>query len=506
MAVSTVAAQDAPLGDEAAAPSPWRSRRWPRRLLIGLNIFVAVCLLGAGAVYGYVWWRFGQINRVSLGSLSRPIGGSNAPENILIVGSDSRAFVDNAQDKSSFGSGAAVGGARSDTTMVLHIDPAHHTASLLSIPRDLWVPIADKGYSQRINTAFDIGPDQLVRTIQDDLNIPINHYVDVDFKTFRDVVGALGGVKFWYPEPVRDTYSGLNITTPGCYTLSGDMALSLVRARHMQYQENGRWKFEGESDLARIRRQQLFMKRVIKKAESAGLTDISSLNGVVGGIVNNITIDSGFSQKQLLYLARVYRGFNPDQLATMTLPTTAATVGGADVLLPIKDQDQAVITQFLGTPPASSSPTSPSASSLVSPSSVDVRVVNGSGRNGEATSAAEKLRNVGFNASVSNTGRNFSYGTTVIRYGDGDLAKAQTVAAAVIGGATLQPDASLTGGQVELITGDSYGGIQAVGGSAPATTATSAPSSSTTVAPNNSAKPAFPGIHGSDPAPPGSGC
>ena len=511
MAVTTVAEPDAPLGDDASAAPP-RRRRWPRRLLIGLNVFVGLCLLGAGALYGYVYWRFGQINRISIpGLTSATAGGSDAPVNILVVGSDSRAFVTGGQDQASFGSAAVTGGQRSDTTMIVHLEPKSGTASLLSIPRDLWVPIADKGYSQRINTAFDVGPDLLVRTIQDDLGIQINHYVNFDFKSFRQVVDALGGVKFWYPEPVHDTYSGLNITTPGCYTLNGDMALSLARARHMTYVENGRTKVEGESDLARIRRQQLFAKKVITKAESSGLANVTALNGVVGGIVNNITVDQGFSQKQMLHLARKYRSFNPDQLVTMTLPTNPAVIGGADVLLPIKDQDQAVIDTFLGTSAAQAAPTTTvGPAGLVPPSTVEVRVLNGSGRSGEATSATRELRSAGFVASIGGNGRadSFSYTTTVIKYAPSDLAKAQTLAADVVGGATLQSDSSLSASPLVLITGSSYGGVHANG-----TPSSSSPSTSggggattTTVPPNNSAKAAFPGIHGSDPAPPGSGC
>ncbi|MHB8463829.1 MAG: LCP family protein [Acidimicrobiales bacterium] len=508
MAVTTVAAPDAPRGDGTPAPPPQRGRRWPRRLLIGLNIFVATCLLSAGAVYGYVWWRFGQINRISIPGITSSSGGSDAPINILVVGSDSRAFVNDSQDKASFGSGGGVGGSRSDTTMVVHLEPKTGKASLLSIPRDLWVPIADKGYSQRINTAFDVGPDLLVRTIQDDLGIQINHYVDLDFKSFRQVVDALGGVKFWYPIPVHDTFSGLNITVPGCYTLTGETALALVRARHMTYVDNGRTKVEGESDLARIRRQQLFAKRVITKGESTGLSNITALNGVIGGIVNNITVDSGFSQKQMLHLARKYRSFNPDQLVTLTLPAAGAVVGGADVLLPIKDQDQAVIAQFLGqTSDQGGGSTTAAPATAVAPSTVDVRVLNGSGRTGEATNATRELRNAGFGASVGASGRadSFNYTTTVIKYGPSDLAKAQTLAAAIVGGAQVQPDSSLAGGPLILITGQSYGGVHA--GAAPAAPpATTSGSTTTTLPANNSAKPAFPGVHGGDPPPPGSGC
>ena len=499
--MTSVAATDAPRGDTPAAPYPPRRRRWVRRTLIGLNIFVAVCLVGTAMVYGYVWWRFGQINRVSLPSL---VSGASAgaPINILVVGSDSRAFVQGGQDQSSFGSPTLQSGARSDTTMVVHLDPKAGTATLLSIPRDLWVPIAGKGYSQRINTAFDSGPDLLVRTVQDNLGIPINHFVDMDFKSFREVVAALGGVKFWFPEPVHDVYSGLNITTPGCYGLSGDMALSLVRARHMTYQENGRWKTEAESDIARIRRQQQFVKRVIVKAESSGLANISAINGVVGGIVNNITVDSSFGQKEMLKLAKRYRGFNPDQLVTMTLPTTATVLpGGADVLLPIKDQDQQVVDAFLGQQPTP--PTTLAPSAAIDPAQIEVRVLNGSGRTGEATAAVRDLRAARFGASFgSGRAAGFGYAQTEIRYGPNDLAKAQTLQGVIGGGATLQPDPTLTSGALDLITGQSYTGVH------PATTSTTTPA--TPAAPGSpltsSSLPAFPGAHGTDPPPPGSGC
>jgi LCP family protein required for cell wall assembly len=335
---------------------------------------VALCLVGAGSLYAYVTYRFDQIHRVTVHGLSTapaPGGGAGghatakpgsagAPMNILVVGSDTRVGI---SDSASLG-GASVSGARSDTIMIVHLDPAAGTASLLSIPRDLWVPIQGWG-TQRINAAFNNGPDLLVRTIEDDLGIPINHYVDVDFDSFRQVVNAIGGVKFWYPEPVRDNDlgvndSGLNITAPGCYTLTGDMALSLVRTRHLQYYDNGAWHFEAESDLARIRRQQLFIKKVITKAEALGLTDLTKINGVVGGVVSNLTVDAGFSPSKMIALARRYRNFSPSSLPTATLPTTPAVIGGADVLLLQKEPAQQVIDLWEGVQP--SAPAAPPAS------------------------------------------------------------------------------------------------------------------------------------------------
>lgn len=510
MAAPTVVARPAPPGGAPPpAPAPTLPRVWPRRLLIGLNIFVAICLLGAGTLYGYVSFRFGQIHRVSIASLfhgNPDKGGSDSsspgdPLNILVVGSDTRTGLTQPGD-SRFGSGAVVAGARSDTIMVVHLDPATKSASLLSIPRDLWVPISGKGYRQRINTAFDTGPDLLVRTIQEDLNIPINHFVEVDFDTFRQVVNALGGVKFWYPEPVRDNNngvndSGLNITTPGCYTLNGDMALSLVRTRHLMYYDDGSWHFEQQSDLARIRRQQLFVKRVIHKAESSGLADVTKINGVVGGIVDNLTVDSGFSQSTMLRLAKTYHNFNPDHMSTVTLPTHPTVIAGNDVLLLDKAGAQGVIDTWDG----QSAPAAPAAPvALVDPSTLAVGVLNGTGRTGEAGAAAAALRGAGFQASISGTGRADSYGyaTTTIRYSSDDLAAAQTLQSALVGAAVLTPDPSLSPGSLILVTGDTYAGAHAPGAATPV------PTTVPSAAPASQA--AFPGSHGQDPPPPGSGC
>jgi len=514
-------------------------RRWPRRLLIGLNVFVAICLISAGATYAYVSYRFGQITRVTVQGLSAaaptagPVGSAGPPMNILVVGSDTRFGL---TDGAEFG-GSNVSGARSDTIMLVHLDPDAGTASLLSIPRDLWVSIPGVG-EQRINAAFNNGPDLLVRTIQDDLGIPINHYVDLDFDSFQQVVNALGGIKFWYPEPVRDNDngvndSGLNITTPGCYDLDGSQALSLVRTRHMQYEHDGEWIFEAESDLARIRRQQLFVRKIIAKAEALGLTNIDSvakLNGVLGGVVDNLTVDSGFSQAEMVALGRRYKDFNPAALPSATLPTTGTVIDGNDVLLLQQAAAQQIIALWEGAQtPASTSPAP--VGPPPSPSAITVGVLNGSGISGQATAATQALRTAGFGASISGYGNasSFGYQTSVVEYGTGGQSAAHLLQTEVVGGSQTQVDSSLSANQLILITGSSYAGINPAAAAAAA--AAGAP---TTVAPasagsagsagsvlagaaatasaldaipgNSSNAPPFPGPDGQDPPPPGSGC
>ena len=95
--------------------------------------------------------------------------------------------------------------------MIMRVDPTTDTVDMVSLPRDLWVPIAGTGESQRINTAYssDDGRQRLIDTIQQDFGIPINHYIEVDFKGFQGVVDAIGGVPMYFDEPMRDDNSGL---------------------------------------------------------------------------------------------------------------------------------------------------------------------------------------------------------------------------------------------------------------------------------------------------------
>ncbi|HSS11046.1 MAG TPA: LCP family protein, partial [Acidimicrobiales bacterium] len=361
--------------------------------------------------------------------------------------------------------------------------PKSTKATLMSIPRDLWVQIPGKNYKQRINTTFDTGADLLVQAIKQDLGIDVNHYVEVNFNSFRQVVDAVGGVKQYFPTPARDAFSDLNIPNAGCYTLNGQMALQFVRARHYEYFQNGQWHFEAESDLARIKRQQQFIKKMITKAQSSGLTNPLELNRIIGGVTNNLTVDTGFSQNLMLSLAKRFRSLSPDSLPTTTLPTTPAMIQGNAVLL-LKEPDATqTIANFLGTAQPATATTTPTAPPNVHPAEVRISVLNGSGRRGEAGQAELALQRQGFVVTRIGSANNYGYTQSVIRYAPGAEAKAQLLAT-VVQGSTIssQPDSSIVGADVVLITGQSYTGISAVpapGG--PATTpATTTPQSSTT--------------------------
>jgi LCP family protein required for cell wall assembly len=446
-------------------------------MLVAANVAVGVLLVGACSVYGYVNWRFDQIGRIALPSIFHAkAGGSNNPFTVLVVGSDSRAALSAPGDQQFQGSGAnQVTGQRSDTIMLVRVDPKNARASILSVPRDLWVQIPGKTFKQRINTTFDAGPDLLIRAINEDLGIPVDHYVEVNFDSFRQVVNAVGGIKEYFPTPARDAYSLLNIPSAGCYSLNGNQALAFVRARHYEYHTSQGWIAEAESDLARIKRQQTFIRKMVSKAQSSGIADPLRLNGVIAAITTNLKLDSGFSRGELLSLAKRFRSINSSNLPSATLPTMQAVIAGNDVLLLKQPDAGQVIAQFLGRSTAPRGAAAPVPTN-VKPKDVRISVRNGSGRTREATTVAASLRQDGFDVISFGDADNHNYTTTVLRYATGAVDKARYVASLVQGGSQVVADSTITGVDVELVTGQSYGGLTPPGSTV--TTRTAAPTTS----------------------------
>src|SRR5215471_12103415 len=236
---------------------PGARRTPPQRLLLALGcLVVVVCLMGASAV-GYVMVNWNRVQRVKVHVAPVAPG---QPMNILLVGSDSRA-----------GEGASaqaqVGGQRSDTIIIMRVDPRSDHVTALSLPRDLWVPIAGTGNEARINSAYDRAGKQqvLVDTIRQDFGISINHWVEVDFEGFRELINGIGGVMLYFPYQLRDREANFHMTRTGCVKVDGATALVYSRIRHVEYQTpDGRWVHDPKSDLCRIARQQAMMTETLK--------------------------------------------------------------------------------------------------------------------------------------------------------------------------------------------------------------------------------------------------
>lgn len=260
-ALERLAERGSPAGADAvvaaAVAEVGRSRRRPARVAVGAFAAAAVvAAVVAASTFAYVRVKLGDVERIDL---SADLAGSadvSGPMTVLLVGSDSRAGLD-AEDRERFGGPEQVAAARADTIMVLRVDPEAGTAAVLSLPRDLWLPIDGAGAEQRINTALAGGPGVLVRTVQSALGIELDHYVQIDFDGFRRIVDAVGGVTVRVDVPLRDRVTGLDLPDVGCRELSGEQAL--VRSRSLERQEEGRWRSDPTGDLGRIEWQRQFL-------------------------------------------------------------------------------------------------------------------------------------------------------------------------------------------------------------------------------------------------------
>jgi LCP family protein required for cell wall assembly len=268
------------LGESIAAAQP-RSWRRRRRIKLAFSVSGLVIVLVVAGVGGYAWYLNHLVHRIPVKGLAagETHGTESGTENILLVGSTDRCAL----KKQYIGYGICnqgVNGINSDVVMILHLNPNTRTVSILSIPRDLFVPNARIGGANKIDAALYQGPTQLVAAVQEDFGIPIQHYVELNFDSFASVVNALGGINMYFPEPVYDAESDLDVKTVGCVHLNGFHALQVVRARHLVHKGPGvtssnpaNWTPEAQSDLARIRRDHEFLRVLATAVAKKGLSN-----------------------------------------------------------------------------------------------------------------------------------------------------------------------------------------------------------------------------------------
>ena len=261
------------------------------RLVLIFNIAVASTLLIAGAG---LLWAGQRLDGRQVVSINGSSPGTPAPDaiiapsdewnltpgdlqakNFLLTGSDNGSCVDpNSPFAGAFGDRTSFG-ERSDTIMVIRVNPKNNQAAFLSFPRDLWVKIAHSTRTNRINTAFDRkNPNQLIDTIYQNFGVKIDHYVNVDFCAFKQIVDAVGGVSVPFLYETRDKKTGLRIPAPGCFKFSGDHALAYVRSRSgYMYLDpaTGEWKADASSDLGRIGRQHSVRPIVLRVIAAAAI-------------------------------------------------------------------------------------------------------------------------------------------------------------------------------------------------------------------------------------------
>ncbi|MEV7419362.1 LCP family protein [Streptomyces sp. NPDC089919] len=299
---------------------PRRRRRILRWVGLAMALFV---LAGAGAA----WWLYRKLDAnitadtTAAGELERyekerPALVVRGAQNILLIGSDTRAGADNAKY------GRDRGTQRSDTTILLHLAADGRSATAVSIPRDLMAAIPScrtpdgtrtREQFAQFNWAFEFGGAACtIRTVENMTGIRIDHHMVVDFRGFKKMVDAIGGVEVCLKQPVDDAEAKLKLPA-GRQTLHGEQALGFVRARYSL--GNG-------SDTDRMGRQQQFLAALVTKVQSNGvLLNPAKLYPLLDAATSSLTTDPGLASLRDLYeLVRGMREIPTDRTQFLTVP------------------------------------------------------------------------------------------------------------------------------------------------------------------------------------------
>lgn len=373
------------------------------------------------------------------------------PLTVLLMGSDARSGKGN----TGYGS---FDGARSDTTMLVHIYPDRDSALVLSIPRDTVTDLPScKDASgatlppvrDRFNSAFDRGgPGCTVKAVEKLTGLTVDHFVVLDFNGFKKTIDALGGVEVCLERAVSDPRSGLDLPA-GYSRVSGEDALSFVRARH---------NIGDGSDISRIDRQQLFLSSLIREVSSSGLlADPLRLWRVLDSSSRSLATDEALTDSSaIIDLGTSLAGLHPDDITFVTLPWIWNPDDPNTVVVD-KARAKPILTAMRTDTPWPPPPTlgADGKTLTTAPADVVVEVRNGSGREGQATEAGNALAAQGFQLAGLRVIDPVAH--TVIRYSPEQLQAARTLQAAVPGSTLKElPDARDT---LRLNLGADYRGV-----------------------------------------------
>lgn len=461
---------------------------WLRKATAGISILILIATsLGGGAVYAIngLGKNIIALDTSDLNEQDRPetvVQTDTSATNILIMGSDSR--------EGSNGSYGNVDGARSDTTLLVHIYEGRKAATVVSIPRDSFVEIAgckmlnggtSDPYKTKFNAAFAIGgPICTVKTVEKLTNVRINNFMVVDFEAFKKVVDAIGGVEVCLTSPAYDPIisgqggSGLDLPA-GYSTISGEQALAFVRARE---------SLGDGSDLSRIERQQEFIASMVRGMTNKGLlTNPGMIYQVLNAVTSSITTNAEFASITALQdFALSLGSLKPSKINFVTTPYEL--VGNGNVGWTAEaDKLWAAIRLDKPWPPVEPTPSATPGSAApeattIAPKDISFSVLNATSTVGLARTAGSELEAKGYDVlKVGNSTKRLS--VSEILYKSENLAAAQALAQE-IGVAKLILDETLVSPIVLLVATDwKNGGANQVVAS-PSASASPVPSSTPT--------------------------
>ncbi|WP_030912691.1 LCP family protein [Streptomyces sp. NRRL F-5126] len=308
-----------PYGPGGTSAPPRRPANWGRRIRYGVLALVVVVL---GVSVGTYFWADSKLHKdVDLSKvIDRPAGGAGT--NYLIVGSDSRKGMTKEQEKN-LHTGAAEG-QRTDSMMILHEGAGG--PALISLPRDTDITLpsfkgnesgkmypARPGVHMKLNAAYATdGPTLLVRTIEAKTGLRIDHYVEIGFSGFANVVDAIGGVHMNLDHGFKDKYSGADFKA-GEQTLNGKQALEYVRTRHAF----------ATSDLQREKNQQKFLSALASQtATPSTILNPFKLYPALGAGLDTLTVDKDMSPYALAKMFFAMKDVTGGNGVSMTMPVS----------------------------------------------------------------------------------------------------------------------------------------------------------------------------------------
>ncbi|MEV0374141.1 LCP family protein [Streptomyces sp. NPDC050636] len=310
---------DGPGDGYGSRPRP----RWGRRIKLTVLTLVALLLIASVATY---FWADGKVRReVDLSKvIDRPEAGDGT--NYLIVGSDSREGM-SAEDKKKLHTGSAEG-KRTDSMMILH--DGSNGPTLISLPRDSDVEIpsfvgsdsgkkyAGTGRHTKLNAAYaEDGPELLVRTVEFNTKLHIDHYVEIGFAGFANIVDAIGGVEMDIPKGFKDKDSGADFQA-GKQTLDGQQALAFVRTRHAF----------ATQDLERTKNQQKFLAALASQTATPGtILNPFKLYPTMGAGLDTLITDKDMSLWDLGQMFFAMKGVTGGEGKSMNMPVSGSNGG-----------------------------------------------------------------------------------------------------------------------------------------------------------------------------------
>jgi LCP family protein required for cell wall assembly len=412
-----------------------------RRFAIACVLVVGVTAVGVAAGNDYGRRKFEDSRTITIpnGILEQVDPGK--PANYLLIGSDSRAFVDSDAEAEAIGTEAETGPPRSDVMMVLHVEPKAKRGMLVSFPRDLVVQIPGHSKKSLLNAAYsEGGPALVIQTLQQNFApLKIHHYIEVDFRGFANIVNEIGTIHIWFPTPVHDEFTGLHIDRAGCHELNGDQALAYARSRHYNVPRDrddpAPWEPRGEgrrsrgwiedprADLDRIPRQQYFLRTLSQAAIDRVGHDPIGISSLLDAVFDNFAKDQNLTYDEVKKLAQTFKGLNPAKVDMMTLPITEAEDFPGKVRAKYPDANS-VIGRLSSFPKPPESIPRPTAADEIS-----VKVVNGSGIKLAGARAAADFDTAGFtSAGPPEDADRDDYDKTQVRYAPGKFGAGFTAA------------------------------------------------------------------------------